>query len=248
MNLASQTEIPIRINLLGTQRVTVNGERVDTRFSARAFLVFAALVVRAGELLNREEIAFTLWPDVPELEARATLRRQLYNIQRALPPRNEPLIACNVKTIAWLADPEVYVDVHEFERLSKTRDGIKDAVALYGGDFAPWLDHDWIRNVRDRLHRQACQLLDQLILQCHMENDEALLRSYLEQSLGLDPWREDSVRKFMLLRFSAGDRAGALCYFRDFAQRLRREFQVEPMPETIKCFQSIAAGESVCIE
>jgi DNA-binding SARP family transcriptional activator len=65
---------------------------------------------------------------------------------------------------------------------------------------------------------------------------------YVEQLLVHDPWREDALRDLLTLRFNAGDRAGALAYYRAFCKRLGAEFGVDPMPETVKCVEAIARG------
>ena len=50
------------------------------------------------------------------------------------------------------------------------------------------------------------------------------------------------MRQLLTLRYRAGDRAGALAYYRRFCERLRAEFDVEPMPETVACCQAIVRG------
>ena len=47
-----------------------------------------------------------------------------------------------------------------------------------------------------------------------------------------DPWREDTLRALMVLRYESGDRAGALAEYERFARMLRAELDAEPMPET----------------
>ena len=54
-----------------------------------------------------------------------------------------------------------------------------------------------------------------------------------------------------MLRFNAGDRAGALAYYRRFCQRLGSEFGVEPMPdgEMLRIdIQRILPGEMLRID
>ena len=77
--------------------------------------------------------------------------------------------------------------------------------------------------------------------------DRSAALEYVEQLLGHHPWREDALRDLLMLRFNAGDRAGALAYYRRFCQPLGSEFGVEPMPETVKCFESISSGSYLFI-
>jgi predicted ATPase len=60
----------------------------------------------------------------------------------------------------------------------------------------------------------------------------------------MDPWREDVVREMIVLRAEAGDRAGALHAYRDFARRLHDELGVDPLPETVAVYEGVCAGES----
>jgi DNA-binding SARP family transcriptional activator len=243
MNSTSREPLrTIRIVLLGSQRVWVNDKRIESRLSPRALLVLAVLAIRRDDLMTRDELAFTLWPDQCETEARATLRRQLYNIDHTLSDGGESVLSRNARIVSWADSVELCVDALEFVRLSEQPETLADAVDTYAGDFAPHLDHEWVSRERERLQQRMCGALNQLIVSCRMRSDERRTKEYIERLLSVDPWREDAVRELMTLRYLAGDRAGALRYYRAFVKSLRSEFDVEPMPETIKCFETISAG------
>jgi DNA-binding SARP family transcriptional activator len=236
----------LRVRLLGTPHIVHSPSQRETRLPAQTMLLFAMLTTRKHELLDREEVAFTLWPDCGESEARAALRRHLHRLHQALPPQSaRPWIVCDTQTISWGPSDETFVDVAEFERFSETPRTFDQAAKLYVGDFLPRLDHEWVSGLRERLRRRIVRVLELLIAQCRAKGDRSSALEYVEQLLGHDPWREDAVRDLLLLRFNAGDRAGALAYYRRFAQRLGLEFGVEPLPETVKCFESITKGSPV---
>lgn len=119
---------------------------------------------------------------------------------------------------------------------------LESAARLYRGDFAPYLDHDWATGIRERLRRRAYRVFEEAARQRRAAGDIAGALHYVEQLLTHDPWREDALRMFMLLRYSLGDRAGELSYYRTFRERLRSEFDVDPMPDTLSCFDTIARG------
>lgn len=48
--------------------------------------LFAYLLLHRAQPIARETLAYTLWPDDSESNARANLRRHLHHLQRALPP------------------------------------------------------------------------------------------------------------------------------------------------------------------
>lgn len=232
----------LHVQLLGSPRIVNGTPRSETRLPAQTLLLFAMLVSRKNEILDREEIAFTLWPDYSESDARAALRRHLHNLQQALPKSEQPWIVCDAKTIAWARGEETYVDVFEFERLSERPETFRLAAELYAGDFLPRLDHEWATSLRERLRRRASRVLEQLISHCWAIGEKLKTLEYVEQLLLLDPWREDALRRLLTLRFHAGDRAGALAYYRGFCKRLVSELGVDPMPETIQCVEAITRG------
>jgi DNA-binding SARP family transcriptional activator len=233
----------MQVRLFGRPRINPNGEHIETRLSAQGLLVFAMLVTHPDETLDREEVAYTLWPDATESEARAALRRQVYKLQRALPSEGEPWIAGTVRTIRWDSSGRCRTDVTEFERYSASLDTIDAAVALYTGDFAPSLEHEWAAALRERLRKTASRCLEQLIVRSDRAGDRPTALSCVEKPLALDPWREDAIRRLMLLRCNNGDRAGALSCYRRFTELMREELGVEPMLETLQLNTAIRRGE-----
>ncbi|HXP92344.1 MAG TPA: BTAD domain-containing putative transcriptional regulator [Candidatus Binatia bacterium] len=235
---------PAQVRLFGSVQICCEGTRIEHRLSTTTQLLFAMLVTGEGDVLKREEIAFTLWPDLPESEARANLRRHLYLLQRALPGSTTPWIQSDAKTITWGAGERPWVDVNDFKRLSATPDGIEAAVELYRGDFMQHADHEWAAAVRERLRAMFCKALDLAVSRRRERHDPTGALRYIEQLLAYDPWREDALRDLMISRSRIGDRVGALAFYQKFCHRIRAEFGVEPMPETVQCREMVARGEA----
>ena len=231
----------VRVTFLGRARISCRGERIECRLPPGALALFAMLVLRPDDVVSREEIAERTWPDAGRAEARANLRRQLYVLQRAFPADSRPWFSSDAKTVAWARSPETWTDVEAFVRLSTRVETAEAAAQLYAGDFAPELDQDWAVALRGELQRRYVDVLDRLIERSD-RRDVAGLRRWVELLLRVDPWREDAVRRLITLRCTAGDRTGALAYYRSFARRLRDEFVVDPSPETWACYESIARG------
>ncbi|GAC1442362.1 MAG: hypothetical protein NVSMB59_04850 [Vulcanimicrobiaceae bacterium] len=229
--------------LLGRFEVRCAGIRVDTRLSSHARTLLAYLLMHRGEMLRRDRLAYRLWPDLGESDARTMLRRTLFRIARALPPAAEPWLACDAKTVTWRdADGSTWVDAPEFDALCASDDSLEEAVQLYGGDFAPSLDHEWATEVRDRLRARSTWALDELMTRYAQRHDMRGALRYSEALLEIDPWREDALCNTMLFRYRLGDRAGSLWIYHTFCGRLHREFGVDPMPMTQRCFEAIVAG------
>jgi DNA-binding SARP family transcriptional activator len=233
----------VRVRLFGHSRIDVRDECIETRLSEQSLLLFAMLVTRPHEALGREEVAFTLWPDHTESDAKAALRRHVYKLQHAFPASGEPWVCCSAKSIAWSHPEQTWVDVNEFRRFSADPTTLAKAASLYGGDFLPFADHEWAANLRERLRREACATLEALVRRETRSADPYATLPYVEQLLAHDPFREDVVRTLMALRWRLGDRAGALSAYRRFGQRLADEFGVDPMPETASLYRAIVCGD-----
>ena len=241
-DLRPTVDYPISLHLLGHPKIYLNGLRVDSGIPVQSLLLLSLLVTRKGEGTNRDEAAFILWPDLAESEARASLRRQLYNLQRVFATSELAPLRCTAKALRWDPNSEAWADITEFERLIQSPHMFEAAANLYSGDFAPYVDHEWAGNLREQLRRKLRCVLEELLQRSCSRGNIAQALEYAERLLREDPWREDVVRQFMLLRFRTGDRAGALAYYRRFCERLRSEFEVEPMPETLECHDIIVRG------
>lgn len=224
----------LRIHLFGQPRFVYEG--APFRYSAppKATSLVAYLLLHRDAPISREKLAFTLWEDDTEEDARANLRRHLHHMQRALPaaPADAPWVLADTETIQWNPDAANWLDVAEFERLAKSADGRAAAIELYTGDLVESLYDDWLFTERDRLRNIYLASLGELLIESRGQRDFNRAIGYAQRILTNDPWREDTLRQLMAVRYESGDRAGALATYEAFDRRLRAEMNVDPMPET----------------
>ena len=71
--------------MLGELDLRFGERRLPPLESARAQSLLAYLLVHRDAPQPRERIAFVLWPDSTEPQARTNLRKVLHNLRRALP-------------------------------------------------------------------------------------------------------------------------------------------------------------------
>ena len=237
---------PLRVYLLGQPRFEAGG--VPHRFSSlpKALPLLAYLILRRHAPMPREKVAFTIWEDDTEEDARANLRRHLYHVQRALPPpprASSPWILAEGDTVQWNPSSGAWADVAEFERLAASERDRSAAADLYGGDLLEGSYDEWLYADRDRLRNLYHSLLDDLVAECRSTRDLARAASYAQRILNSDPWREDTVRQLMAVRYESGDRAGAIAAYQQFDKRLREEMGVEPMQDTIALRDLIMRNE-----
>ncbi len=220
------------IHLLGKPRFTLLGE--PFRFSAppRTLPLLAYLLLHRGAHLTRECAALAMWPDDSEEDARANLRRHLHHLKQALPHVDGAWFAADGEAIRWQTNSRFSFDVDEFERCVAAGD-LGQAVELYAGDLLPSVYDDWIGADRERLRSLFISALEALLSRARSRRQFTSAIEYARRILGNDPWREDTLRQLISIRYESGDRTGALHEFETFAQRLRSEMNAEPMAETI---------------
>src|SRR5450755_3494692 len=242
-----QTARTVRIHLFGRPHLTEDEAPLKFKAPARALSLLTYLFVHGSAPLSRDAVAFALWPDDIESDARANLRRHLFyltnDVLPAAPPKT-PWIVADKRTIAWNASAPAWCDLREFERLAGDAACAAEAVALYRGDLLEGFDDEWLEAPRERLRELQVRMLLGLIAGAREARAPALGVGYARQLLAIDPWREDAIRALIELRNTHGDRAGALATYRDFVKRLEAEMGVAPMPETTRVFERVATAEA----
>ena len=232
----------LRIHLFGNLRLSYGEKPLLFNALPKTLPLFAYLLLNRGPI-PRDSLAFTFWPDVEEAEARANLRRHLYDLRRVLPDIAGDWITRQGQALQWNTDAPYWLDVEAFERYCREPARMKEAITLYTGDLLPEAYEDWIEFDRQRLRTLYFSTAGQLITFQREEGrfDEAILVA--EQALRQDPWREDMLRDLILLRYLAGDRTGALQAYQTFKKRLDEEMGVPPMPETTQLHEKVLRGE-----
>jgi predicted ATPase/DNA-binding SARP family transcriptional activator len=224
---------PLQIDLFGPVRLTVGEEPLALRIPAGTISLLAYVLIHHGVPLAREAVAFALCPDADERAARARLRWHLHKLlQSGLPAVGEPWIVSDKRTLQWNAEAPATVDVIAFDRFSADPAEFANAVALYNGELAAGLQDEWLAQPRERYRERQIEMLLALMTAAQENGDRSVAAAFAKQVLRWDPWREDALRAFVRLRYQSGDRAGAIQTYHEFAERLRLDLGVEPMPET----------------
>ena len=152
----------LRIRLLGELDLRVGGTPLPPLESARAESLLAYLLLHRQAPQPRQRLAFLLWPESTEPQARTNLRHVLHNLRHALPDPDR-FLDVKPRTIQWRADAPVWLDVAAFEEsLSRaSRDtadaglaALREAVELYTGDLFEGCYDEWIFGERERLRQR----------------------------------------------------------------------------------------------
>lgn len=223
----------LRVFLFGHPHLEWDGQALKFAAPPKTLPLLAYLVLHRSSALTRDAIAFTLWQDDTEEDARANLRRHLYQLQRALPATDRaPWLHVGSDALQWNADNGAWVDVLEFGRLVASADTLAEAIDLYAGDLLESYYDDWVFADRERLRNEYLNALYALTIDHRSRRWWPTSVRYARAILQTDPWREDAIRQLMSVQYESGDRAGALQSFAEFQRKLRAEMAVDPMPET----------------
>ncbi len=215
----------------------------------KVFALWSYLLLNRHQPLPRDRVAFTLWPDVPEPEARANLRRHLHQLNKQLPKASPdlPWILATRTTLQWNPDAAYWLDVALLEDLDETNadparwPAVMDA---YRGALLENLYDDWVLTEREHLHQHFVRLCEVQIDRQRAAGDLQGAIATARHLLIHEPLREEPYRYLMECYYRLGDRAAALREFERCEEMLRAELDAEPMPETLALRDEILAGET----
>jgi DNA-binding SARP family transcriptional activator len=239
----------LRIHLLGHPKMLVGDEPLPLPTPDKALELGAYLLLKRHQTLSRDHVAFLLWPDVPESEARANLRRHLHLLRQQLPapPSHLPWILATRNTVQWNPDADFWLDVACLEGSeAATADQARwaEVVECYHGDLLEGFYEDWVLTEREHLHQRYVRLCEAQIDRQRSVGDLPGAIATTRRLLIHEPLREEPYRCLMEFYYRLGDRAAALREFERCETMLRNELETEPMPETLALRDAILEGEA----
>ncbi|HKU80650.1 MAG TPA: BTAD domain-containing putative transcriptional regulator, partial [Candidatus Tumulicola sp.] len=235
----------LEIRLFGHAAVSCGGSSVKFAKRASTIAMLAYVLLRRGQPISREALAYVIFPEEDEAVALAELRRYLYLANKALPAEDGLCLIADAETVRWNDKSGAFVDVLEFERMAADPQSHARAVDLYAGDLLEDVYEDWVVAERERLRARYLEILKALVERQRLSRDFQAAIAFARRILTADPWREDTLRTLVTLRYESGDTAGALAEYERFAKRLRDDLAIAPMPETAALRQSILRNEAI---
>ena len=238
----------LKIQLLGDFRLLYNDVPVSMAHLVRQQSLLAYLVMHRDSPQSRQLLAFMFWPDASEAQARANLRKALYDFRRLLPSL-EHFLQIEVRFLQWRNSVTTILDVELFatslihaKQASKpevAQAALEQAVALYTGDLLPACYDDWVLLERERLRQQHITALEQLISLLEQQRKLPSALAYAQRLLQCDPLHESAYRLLMRLHVLNGDRATALRIYHTCVTLLQQELGVDPSAETQQLYQRL---------
>jgi len=208
---------PLQVEVLGAFRVRNPLGEVELKGKAREVLALLLLQV------PREEMAFILWPDMPEADALNNLSAWLSRLRKALEPWGVPTYLKEEGLVRTESD------LMALEEALARKEAAK-VLALYREPLFPGLDHPLLDRKREELYHRVRALF--------LEAGEP---RYLERLLELDPLDEEALLPLAEGCLSRGQRARALRLLQAYEKRLWEELRERPSGEIAALLRRLQA-------
>jgi len=211
-----------------------------------ALLAYLALARPRG-FQRRDTLLALFWPELDARHARWALNQALRYLRGelgavALPSRGDEEVGLDFEQLRCdaVAFEEALDAGHLHEALDWYRgDLLQGFLVSDVPDFEPWLDGRRAL-LRDRAAQAAWALAE-----CEeSKGRRADAARWARRAAALSPYDEAAARRVVALLDRAGDRAGAVHAYEQFARRLSTDLELEPSAETVAVVEAIRARQS----
>jgi len=229
----------LKVRLLGGVEISLDGRRLRA-FNSLRLQRFLALIALRRDLQHRSRLAFELWPDSDERQARTNLRKLLHDFRHSLPDTGE-FVEIDNEIVRWIPTGPADVDVLTFRDALAAGD-LELATRVYSGDLLPACYDDWVLDERAKLRAEAYGAFMRLTEETAGRSDHPATIRYAQRIIDLEPTDEAAVRIQMEAHLALGNRAAALRAYHRFAEVLERELAVAPGEAIGAMYQRLRAG------
>jgi DNA-binding SARP family transcriptional activator len=220
--------------------VILDGRRLRA-FNSLRLQRFLALIALRKEPQHRSRLAFELWPDSDESQARTNLRKLLHEFRQSLPDIDK-FVEIDNEIVHWIATGPSQVDVLRFHDAVASGD-LELAARFYAGDLLPACYDDWVLEERDRLRSEAYEALVQLTKASAEHGQPRDTIRHAQRIIDLEPTDEAAVRMQMEAQLALGDKAAALRSYHRYAEVLDRELGVTPGEAIATMYRELRTGK-----
>ena len=243
----------LEVRLLGGFEVRAGGTPVEMT-SLRAQSLLAYLALRQGVPQRREQVAFLLWPDSTEQQARTNLRHVLHTLRATLPAQDRYLqvsaqtlslrefsadVAAFDVAVALAGTPTEAGTANTDEAGTDTAERLRVAADLYAGDLLDgWYD-EWLLAERERYRQRVLAVIARLVPLLERRGELGAAIGYAERARELDRLAEAPYRWLMRLYEAQGDHARAVSVYHECVARLAEELGVEPSARTRALYEKL---------
>ena len=257
----------LQLSLLGVPEVK-HGEHLVTFSTRKAQALLIYLAVEGG-VHTRKMLSESLWEELDTAHGRAALRATLQELRKLLNDSHSQEeckhLEVTYDTLRFDLTSQFILDLHTIEFAYKQirevtgqanthsdvsrhdlLKNLEQATLLARGPFlenfslrASQFFDDWTLQQGEHWHKRVHQIFDTLSLLQERTGEVENAIDSVSRWLGYDSLHEEGYRRLMRLRFSQGDRAGALRAFVTCRSILAAKLQIEPEPDTVALAERI---------
>lgn len=235
----------LRLLTLGGLSLEVDGSLVTGALTQRRRMAILALLAVARDRgVARDRMLALLWPERDGERAGHVLTQLLYAQRRDAEADH---LFLGTKTLRL--NPEAMTsDLAQFEDALAGGRG-EAALALYHGPFldgfhlgdAPGFE-EWLDRERRRCAELARSAAERLAGDARAAGDGAGAVRWLRRAVEIDPYRAGLALALAEALQERGDRAAALQELGAYAERLRRDLELEPEPEVSRLAERLRSA------
>ncbi len=233
----------LTVRLLG--RIEVFAGTTPIRLAGRQAQALFALLVLDRRRRSRDGIAVDLWPDGNGAST-GCLRQALWLVKSGLANGGvspDRILEIEPDLLGLRSGARLDVDVDRFEAAIRGRRSDPEAaIETYRGDLAEGLGHECFAAERERL---SDAYEDALALAADSRlagGDLHGARAAAEELVRRDPLREEAHAVLIAVFGRAGTRSQVARQYRRLRGVLRRELEVDPLPETDVAYRRALAA------
>ncbi|MCI8992039.1 MAG: hypothetical protein HFG80_04810 [Eubacterium sp.] len=198
------------------------------------------LIVNHSRSISAEELIDTFWTENDSSDPANALRNMLYkirNLLRELFPEQKELLQTLPGCYAWNPEIQVELDTERFEKIcfqarkSSNEDNyrlLREAVALYKGDFLSGNDSEWVKELRQyyrTLYLDACKTL---LPQLEEKKQWMEMAGICSQAYQTDFSMEEFTAYQMQAYIAVGQPEEAIKKYETYQKRLLEELDMFP--------------------
>ena len=237
----------VELRLLGTFDAALadeSGTSLLAQPKRAALLAYLALGARTG-LVRRDRLLALFWPDADEMHARRALNQALHHLRGVL----------GADVLVTRGDDEVGLDRTRFTcDVLRIRDLLADdrpeeALACYRGELLSGFHAhasndfgDWLERERLALGEEMTTAARTLSTRARAIGNVPAALHWARRALDLAPLDESCAQQLIDTLMQDGNAAAAHVEFNRFAQRMRRELDIEPSPKTAALLEHAAVA------
>ena len=239
---ASRAATTLRLSVLGHTEVEGADGVERLHQQPKLLLLLSYLALAPGRVfLRREQVAAAFWPDQSDERARSSLRSALYQLRTLL---GADVVQSRGDDVA-IDTAVVSSDTHEFTAAVRN-DQLARALELYRGPLLEGITphsvdlQHWLDEQRESYRAAAADAAWQLAERYESgASDLTSAARWARRAAKLAATDERRIRRVMTLLDRAGDTAGAVTVYEEFARFLSRELEMEPSGETATLARSL---------